>query len=336
MFYAHDGETGKQVSLNTRDKREAERILIAKNEAVAYPQINLAVAKAHLLAHDPKMVKRVWQEVMDELIGHGRESSQERSRRAMASRPFHLIRKKTLIQTTSEDFLLVLNQGGSSTNNYLRRLHNLALGLGWLAWPILAPKVWPKIKHKDRRGITWEEHQKIVTTEVNEERKRFYEVLWETGGSQSDIAELQAEDIDWSNRVLIFQRKKLSEDAEPCILRIGARLEGFLRQLPDKGALFPACSITQSKYRSCEFKRRCKLLGLSGISLHSYRYAWAERAKSCGYPERFAQAALGHKSKAVHRAYAKSARVIVPSLEEYSKEMEKKIIPIAIQKGVAA
>jgi hypothetical protein len=50
---------------------------------------------------------------------------------------------------------------------------------------------------------------------------------------------------------------------------------------------------------------------------HSYRYAWAERAKVVGMPERFAQAALGHNSKAIHRAYAKKAEIIVPSLEEY-------------------
>jgi integrase len=41
-----------------------------------------------------------------------------------------------------------------------------------------------------------------------------------------------------------------------------------------------------------------------GVTLHSYRYAWAERAKTCAMPERFAQEALGHNSKAVHRAYA--------------------------------
>ena len=34
-----------------------------------------------------------------------------------------------------------------------------------------------------------------------------------------------------------------------------------------------------------------------------YRYARAERAKTVGYPERFAQEALWHNSKAVHRAY---------------------------------
>jgi integrase len=53
------------------------------------------------------------------------------------------------------------------------------------------------------------------------------------------------------------------------------------------------------------------------VKLHSYRYAWAERAKTVGYPERYAQQALGHNSKAVHRAYAKGALMKIPSLEDY-------------------
>jgi integrase len=57
------------------------------------------------------------------------------------------------------------------------------------------------------------------------------------------------------------------------------------------------------------------------VSLHSYRYAWAERAKTAGYPERFAQMALGHNSKAVHRAYAKKAQVTLPPLEEYERKI---------------
>jgi integrase len=56
---------------------------------------------------------------------------------------------------------------------------------------------------------------------------------------------------------------------------------------------------------------------IKGVTLHSYRYAWAERAKTYGYPERFAQEALGHNSKAVHRAYAKNAQVVIPTLESY-------------------
>jgi hypothetical protein len=43
-------------------------------------------------------------------------------------------------------------------------------------------------------------------------------------------------------------------------------------------------------------------------------------SKQCGYPERFAQEALGHNSKAVHRAYARRAQVKLPSLESYERE----------------
>jgi hypothetical protein len=38
-------------------------------------------------------------------------------------------------------------------------------------------------------------------------------------------------------------------------------------------------------------------------------------------PERFAQAALGHGSKAIHRAYAKKALIIVPALDDYEQRM---------------
>jgi hypothetical protein len=43
----------------------------------------------------------------------------------------------------------------------------------------------------------------------------------------------------------------------------------------------------------------------------------------CGYPERFAQQALGHNSKVVHRAYAKRAEVTVPSLDDWEKQWGK-------------
>jgi hypothetical protein len=53
-----------------------------------------------------------------------------------------------------------------------------------------------------------------------------------------------------------------------------------------------------------------QIKGPAGVTLHSYRYAWAERANTVGYPERFAQEALGHNSKALMR---------IPPLEEYEK-----------------
>ena len=69
-----------------------------------------------------------------------------------------------------------------------------------------------------------------------------------------------------------------------------------------------------TKDRSHQFKRQCTRLGIEGVTLHSYRYAWAERAFQLGLPERFAMVALGHNSPAVHRAYCKNAKVVCPSL----------------------
>jgi integrase len=70
------------------------------------------------------------------------------------------------------------------------------------------------------------------------------------------------------------------------------------------------------------FKLGCRQVGIKGVTLHSYRYASAKRAKAAGYPERFAQEALGHNGKAVHRAYAKRALMKIPSLEDYAKLQE--------------
>jgi len=90
------------------------------------------------------------------------------------------------------------------------------------------------------------------------------------------------------------------------------------------------------KHRAKLFRRRCLGLGIHGVSLHSYRYAWAERAKVCGYPERFAQEALGHNSKAVHRAYARKAQVKLPSLEGYERRSrEARVIPMPLPNGAA-
>jgi hypothetical protein len=56
-----------------------------------------------------------------------------------------------------------------------------------------------------------------------------------------------------------------------------------------------------------------------------YRYGWAERAKTVGYPERFAKEALGHNSKAVHRAYAKRTLMKILSLEDYEQRAAMKV-----------
>jgi integrase len=104
------------------------------------------------------------------------------------------------------------------------------------------------------------------------------------------------------------------------IMRMDEDMEEILRDLPGNGPLFPYLRTVRAGDRATEFKQRCVGLGIKGVSLHSYRYAWAERAKTAGYPERFAQEALGHNSKAVHRAYSRKAKVELPSLGEYERQ----------------
>jgi integrase len=119
---------------------------------------------------------------------------------------------------------------------------------------------------------------------------------------------------------------------------IGKNLRDLLKRLPSCGPFFPKISASSDNARASEFSRRCRLLGIQGVSLHSYRYAWAERARSAGYPERFAMENLGHNSKAVHRAYAKSAEVTVLALDDFERQSaERKLLNvIPIQSAQAA
>jgi integrase len=329
VYYWQDNETGQQGSLRTKDSRIAEKFLHQKNESFEQPMLNLALAKAYASAHDPKMSQRTWQNVMDEMASHGRPSTQLRCKCACGSKLFDSIRDKALIATTGEDLLNIMKVGGPSTNHFLRRFHNLAVNLGWLAWPVLARAVWPKmICNKQRRAITAAEHQKILAAERHEERRAYYELLWETGSSQMDGAMLKAEDIDWNSRVLTYRRAKLEEGSMPAQISIGHRLAEILHRLPSQGPLFPTMIKMSSKNRGAEFARRCRTVGVKGVSLHCYRHSWAERAKSVGYPHRFAQAALGHKSRAVHEAYARSAVVICPPLEAYEDRMPENLVAI--------
>ena len=133
---------------------------------------------------------------------------------------------------------------------------------------------------------------------------------------EADIANLKAEDIDWPNQTIAYARRKTGSLA---MIHFGENIEAVLRRLPETGPLFPYLQSVRAGDRSTEFKQRCDGLGIKGVSLHSYRYAWAERAKQCGYPERFAQLALGHNSKAVHRAYARKAQVKIPALEDFER-----------------
>ena len=245
-------------------------------------------------------------------------STLERHHTAMKDEAFGLIRGLPILETNAAHFLKVLEAGSVATNVFLRRIHNFALDMNWLPWPILAKKQWPKLRFKEKRAVTATEHQAIITREQNPEHRAYYELCWHLGGAQTDIANLKARDINWEQRVVSFRRQKTGTVS---LIRLGQEAMRVLRLLPREDFLFPHLQRWSEKHRASLFKRRITGLKISGITLHSYRYSWAERAMTCGYPERFAQSALGHNSKSVHQAYAKRAQVIIPALEKFERKM---------------
>jgi len=257
VFYWQANDSKKQGSLRTTDRRDAERFLNAMNESHREPTLNLNLARAYLAAHDPKMAQRTWQAVMDEMATHGIPSTQERCARGFRSKAYNPIRNKPLVQTTGEDLLSVVHANGNCVAHYLRRLHNLALDLGWLPWPILAKRAWPKIQTQSKRAITAEEHAAVIALEKNPGRRAYYELLY--GAAQTDAANLTGEDVDWTNGILIYRRKKLGSFSEPCRLTIGKKLRALLKSLPASGDLFPNINKSSAKDRSAEFRRRCRV-----------------------------------------------------------------------------
>ena len=59
VFYWQDNESGQQGSLRTKDRKAAQKLLHAKNEAHRLPTLNLTMARAYLSAHDSKMSTRM-------------------------------------------------------------------------------------------------------------------------------------------------------------------------------------------------------------------------------------------------------------------------------------
>ena len=316
-YYIQDNVTGKQESLGTSDRAEALRLLNAKNEAAYQPALNTQLARTYLLAGDSAIGQRTWQLVIDALKKAKERTAvrtQERYESAYNERPFARLRSLVVIATRPEQILAMLQDGTRSTNLYMRQLHGIAISMGWLPWPILAYKQWPRIRTEPRRAISPSEAARLVATERDPEWQDFLQLLWHVGAGQADLAALTAENVDWTNGTISYNRRKTGVLA---ILRFGAQVEAILKRLPDQGPLFPHYSRISSANRATRFSECCKKQGITGISLHCYRYAWAERARAAGYPERYAMEALGHSSAAVSRFYAKGARVEVPPLEDF-------------------
>ena len=67
-YYAQNNITGKQESLGTTNRAEAQRLLCAKNETEDQPAFNAHLARTYLSAGDPEIGERTWRNVMEALL----------------------------------------------------------------------------------------------------------------------------------------------------------------------------------------------------------------------------------------------------------------------------
>src|ERR1035441_7902912 len=185
---------------------------------------------------DDVTTTRTWQEVMEHIVEKKTEETRRRWDVAIKDKNFNRIRNLKVAETRAEHFDRALTDGKVSTNVYLRRIHNHALGMDWLPVPVLPKKKFPKVKHKEARAIKWEEHCRIVARERNAERRDFYELCWYLGGPQSDIAHLHAEDLDYERRSFAYDRKKTGRMGG---MRIGSNAWETILRRPRTCPLFP-------------------------------------------------------------------------------------------------
>jgi hypothetical protein len=332
IHFIQDRLTSKHTSLRTRDPVIAKRLFHARNEAAEQPMLNVSMAKVYLSATAPEMVTRTWLEVMQAMEKTYHEETLIRWRKMIRCAPFASLLNVALVYTNSTHFLAVLHhpRAGTSTNKWLRIVHNRALDLGWLLSPVLARKAWPPIRTKRMKALTQVQHEKLVATEFDAEFRYYLQMLWETGGSQTDVARLHRDNVDLERWVVTYSRKKLEGRGQGhAAIAIGVPLEQLLKNLPTEGFLFPKLVTQNDKVRASRFRKRADRLGFTNISLHSYRYAWAQRAKIAGMPLREAMAHLGHGSKAIHYAYSEKAEIVTLPLDYYEGVRQKKIIEFA-------
>jgi len=108
-----------------------------------------------------------------------------------------------------------------------------------------------------------------MARETDPVRRAYYELLWHFWVSQTDIARLTAKDIDWQRQTVAYERCKTGT---PAVQAFGPEVVAILRTLPTPGRLFPTLADQPPGDRAAFSNYQMKKLGISGVTLHSYRY----------------------------------------------------------------
>ena len=260
VYYCEDLVTKKQTTLKTRDKDEAYRLVAAKNETEDAPAFSLHLARVYWKAGDPAAANRTWQHVMDEIPKLKTGETQNRWLTAIKDKALDSLRNLVVLETQAEHFLKVLENGSVSTNIYLRRIHNFALDMNWLPWPVLPKKRWPAVKFKEKRGITWKEHQAIVAREQNPERKAFYQLAWHWAHPNRTSRFWKRKTLNGKTTSSALPARKPAPSPS-CALT--TKWPKFC-DLPGSGPLFPYLRTVRAGDRATEFQA-------------TLRWAWHQR-----------------------------------------------------------
>jgi len=255
-----------------------------------------------------------WESLINIYASTGKPVTQQRKANEFKHSRWDRLRKLEVDQTTGADFLDLMHQGGQMTQIYLSAIQQLALDIGARTHVVLPRKMWPKIHKVTKRAITENEHRMLCSNMQSRSWKTFLQILWETGAAQSDAASFRIEKL--AGDILEYNRMKTGRRAAQRISKQLQRMLASVAAQRTQGYFLPMLERTCAKDRASMFRRACIRCNITGVTLHSYRYAWAERAFSEGMPERLAMIALGHNSAAIHRTYAKGANVVAPCLND--------------------
>jgi hypothetical protein len=92
VYYAFDNTTKNFESLKTKDRDTAEQIVLAKNQALRQPTLNLQIAKAYLTGTDSGVATRTWQAALDVLVETKHGPTKERWLRAAKDKALNGLR----------------------------------------------------------------------------------------------------------------------------------------------------------------------------------------------------------------------------------------------------
>ncbi len=111
QFYCVDSETGRRFSLKTKDRDVAEQIILAKNQSLRQPALNLQIAKAYLAGTDNGVATRTWHDALARLISTKHDAHQDRWRIVARDKALAPLLPRIIIETPGEALLNVLQAG---------------------------------------------------------------------------------------------------------------------------------------------------------------------------------------------------------------------------------